>query len=124
MLSIYIDYIISYYIQHLDKIFIINFILLGFMITALTILLIVNKDVSKEFKEAGLIKKLNNKFKKTLNLHFLSGTFAFIVYFLQIEDHHYNWQVILSSISLTLFFSSLFYTYKTYNWIIFFIDHE
>ena len=118
----FVEHCVTNYIKNLDKIFTINFTLLAFIITALTILLIVNKGVIIEFKKAGLMDKINNKFKRALNFNFFSGTFAFIVYFLQIDNFIY--QGFVTFISLILFFTSLYYTYKTYDWIIFFINHE
>ena len=113
---------IHHFIKNLDKIFTINFTLLAFIITALTILMVINKGVIKEFQEANLMSNINNKFKKALNFNLLSGIIAMIGFYLNIDNILY--QGILS-ISVIVFFSlSIYWMYKTYDWIMFFINHQ
>jgi phage shock protein PspC (stress-responsive transcriptional regulator) len=113
---------IKHFIANLDKIFTINFTLLAFIITALTILMVIKKGVIEEFKQANLMKNVNEKFKKALNYNLFSGIVALIGFYLNINNQIY--QIIITILVLYLFVKSIYWTYKTYTWIIFFIDHQ
>jgi len=113
---------IKHFNENLDKIFTINFTLLAFIITALTILMVINKGVIKEFKNADLMKNINKKFKKALNFNLLSGICAMIGFYININNIVYQSIIIL--IVFILFALSIYWTYKTYDWIIFFINHQ
>lgn len=113
---------IKHFNENLDKIFTINFTLLAFIITALTILMVINKGAIEEFKDANLMNNINKKFKKALNFNLLSGIFAMIGFYANIDNIIY--QSIIMIIVTLLFSLSIYWTYKTYDWIIFFINHQ
>lgn len=113
---------VKHFNENLDKIFTINFTLLAFIITALTILMVINKGVIEEFKDANLMNNINKKFKKALNFNLLSGILAMIGFYVNINNIIY--QSIIIFVVTILFTLSIYWTYKTYDWIIFFINHQ
>jgi hypothetical protein len=113
---------IKHFNENLDKIFTINFTLLAFIITALTILMVINKGVIEEFKDAKLMNNINKKFKNALNFNLLSGILAMIGFYINIDNIIY--QSVITFIVTLLFALSIYWTYKTYDWIIFFINHQ
>lgn len=113
---------IKHFNENLDKIFTINFTLLAFIITALTILMVINKGVIEEFRQANLIKDVNKKFKKALNYNLFSGIIALIGYYFNI--HNIIYQILICGIVVILFSMSIYWVYKTYDWIIFFINNQ
>ena len=114
--------IFEHYFNNIDKIFSINFTLLAFIITAITILLMVSKGAIVEFKEAGILNKSLEYFYKSLNFNFISGIFGLLVW---VIDNHNIWFISLSSImSMILVIISLYYTFQSYKFLIFFIKNQ
>ena len=108
--------------QNITTFLTINFTLLAFILTALTILLMINKGRIKEFKKSNLLLEVTKKFKLALDFNFLSGIFALIGVVLNFDNFIFKSFI---SLSVIIFFSfALFYTYKTYIWIIYFINNS
>ena len=114
--------IANHYYCEIDKIFTVNFTLLGFVITAITILLMLSSGKLVEFKEAGLLDEAMSYFYKSLTWSFISGAFSLAVWILNTST-----QTLISLISLIsiLFLSlSLYYTYQAYKFLIFFVNNQ
>ena len=108
--------------SNLDKIFSINFTLLAFIITAITILLMLQKGEIVRFKKADLLEDVINIFKKALDFNFISGIVAVFGYFVTIQLTYYKYCI---SLLVTILFTlSLIYIYKAYKFLLFFIKYQ
>lgn len=80
---------IIHYYNSIDKIFTLNFTLLAFIITAITILLMVEKGMINKFKNAHLLEDAMEYFYKSLKFNFLSVTYALIIWFINLSQDIY-----------------------------------
>ncbi len=100
----------------------INFTLIAFILTAITILLMINRGIIKEFKEHHLLQEVIKKFKFALDFNFLSGIIGIIGIIFSPQN-----DIIKGILSFSLIFFFLFaiyFAYKTYIWILFFIKNS
>lgn len=108
--------------SNLDKVFPINFTMLAFMITALTIIQMVNTGKIREFKETGLLEDVLKDFNRALQFHLVSGLFSLIIWFLKIKS--ILLLEILTSLSIVIFFISFYFTYLSYKILLYFIKKQ
>lgn len=113
---------LSHYYTNIDKIFTLNFTLLAFIITAITILIMIEKGMIVKFKNADLLEDAMSYFYKSLQFNFISGTFSLIIWFLDIKYMSYAYWV--STISIILLTISLYYIYQSYKFLIFFVKKQ
>jgi len=113
---------LNHYFDNVDKIFTANFTLLAFIITAITILLMIDKGIKVKFQNANLLQEAMEYFYKSLNFNFISGIFALIIWIINIKSQ--LWINITSVISIVLLFISLYYTYQAYKFLIFFVKKQ
>jgi len=114
--------IIEHIYCNLDKLFTINYTLLAFIITATTILLMIQKGEIVELKNTKYYNDVIDRFYKALNFNLISGIISTIFYFLQIDNTYYSYIAVFLSV---LFFTiSLYYVYKSYDFLIFLIKHQ
>ncbi len=114
---------LSHYYTNIDKIFTINFTLLAFIITAITILLMVQKGMIVKFRKANLLADTMRYFYKSLNFNFISGIFGLIIWFLNFKSTTFVPEIV-SIISIFLVGLSLYYTYQSYKFLIFFVENQ
>jgi hypothetical protein len=107
---------------NLDKIFPINFTMLAFMITALTIIQMVNTGKIQEFKETSLFEDVLKDFNRALQCHLISGLFSLVIWFLQIKSILIL--EILTGLSIVIFFISFYFTYLSYKILLYFIKKQ
>ncbi len=82
----------------------------------------VSKGAIVEFKEAGILNKSLEYFYKSLNFNFISGIFGLLVW---VIGNQGVWFISLSSIiSMMLVLISLYYTYQSYKFLIFFVKNQ
>lgn len=111
-----------HYYENIDKIFTLNFTLLAFIITAITILLMIEKGMINKFKNANLLEEAMDYFYKSLRFNFFSGTYALIIWFININEKTHVYY--LSFISFILLSISLYYIYQSYKFLIFFVQKQ
>lgn len=108
--------------KNLDKVFPISFTMLAFMITALTIIQMLNSGRIQDFKEADLLKDVLNDFNKALKFHFISGIYLLIIWFIQISNGLI--QQIFTGIGVILFLIAFWFTYLSYKILIYFMKKQ
>lgn len=112
---------IDFAYDHLDALFSINFTMLAFMITALTILQMIQTGRAKEFKKVGIFDDVLKYFHKSLALHSISGLSILVLWFLQLCNIY---KTIATAMSFILFFIAFYYTYKSYSFLVYFIQKQ
>lgn len=108
--------------KNLDKIFPISFTMLAFMITALTIIQMLNSGRIQDFKEADLLKDVLKDFYRALKFHFISGIYLLVIWFIQISNGFI--QEIFTGIGIALFFIAFWFTYLSYKILIYFMRKQ
>ncbi len=104
--------------SHLDALFNVNFTMLAFMITALTILQMIQNGRIEEFKRIGIFDDVLKYFHKSLIFHTISGLVILVLWFLQLSNIY---EAIATIASFVLFFIAFYYTYKSYSFLVYFI---
>jgi len=112
---------IDFAYDHLNALFNINFTMLAFMITALTILQMIQTGRIEEFKKVGIFDDVLKYFHKSLVFHSISGLCILILWFFQLHDFYKTFATITSFI---LFFIAFYYTYKSYSFLVYFIKKQ
>jgi len=112
--------IVSHIWENLDKLFTINFTILAFILTALTILLSIDTKMIKRFRESGYFNDVVTYYKKSIHCNFISGSILLLFWIVKYEEYK-NFQII---IALILFITSLYYTYKAYKFLIYFVERD
>lgn len=118
----YILQISKHYTEHIDSIFTVNFTLLAFIVTAITILLMLQSGRLVSFKEAGLMDDVLSYFYKSLNYNFFSGIFALLIWIIKINLYYFY--IITFFISLILLVLALYNTYQSYKFLLFFVKKQ
>lgn len=116
----------SHIINNLDKLFSVNFIMLAFMITAITILQAIKGGRIEDFKRAGLFAEVVDVFNSALLYNFISGIFVCIVYFAGdlLKNQEYFLKCALCGFCFLLFSISLYKVYKAYKLLVYFIKMQ
>ena len=115
---------IEFIYQNLDKLFNINFVMLAFIITAITILQTMKGGRVEDFKQAGLFDEVVEYYNKSIFWNFISGMIICLTWFFRICHIQYEIKVVLCIISFILFFISMYRTYKAYRFLIYFIKKQ
>ena len=113
---------VNFIYGNLDKLFNINFMMLAFIITAITILQTLQGGRVEEFKATGLFDDVIRYYNSSIKWNFISGSFICILWFLRCECKIY--QIIVCIVSFILFFYSMRVTYKAYSFLIYFIKKQ
>ena len=108
--------------QNIEAIFTLNFTMLAFIITAITILLMLDKGMIVKFKKADLLSGVLDYFTKSLHWNFISGVFALIVWIINISNKIA--MLTTSALSIILLFIALYFTYQSYKFLIFFVKKQ
>ena len=119
----YIIDISTHYYEGITNIFMLNFTLLAFIITAITILLMLEKGMIKQFKEASLMGDVLDLFSKSLHWNFISGSLALIAWIMNIEEKQYL-IIGIFTISIIALILALKNTYNSYKFLIFFVKKQ
>ncbi len=119
----YINGISTHYYDGISNIFMLNFTLLAFIITAITILLMLNKGMIIQFKQADLMDDVLNYFSKSLHWNFFSGVFALLAWVANIKEYAVLCSIVFI-ISFLLLIIALKYTYDAYRFLIFFVKKQ
>ena len=99
--------------ENLDKLYNINFVMLAFLITALSVLQVIRGGRIEDFKRAGIFNNVVKIFTSALSWNLFVGLFIFVVWLLKMESY---WiKIILSIASLDIFFIALYKTKRTYK---------
>ncbi len=108
--------------ENLDKLYNINFVMLAFLITALSVLQAIRGGRIEDFKRADIFNDVVKIFTSALSWNLFVGLFIFVVWLLKIES---CWiKIILSIASLILFFIAIYRTYRAYKFLAYFITMQ
>lgn len=113
---------VNFIYSNLDKLFNINFMMLAFIITAITILQTLQGGRVEEFKATGLFDDVIRYYNSSIKWNFISGSLICILWFLRCEFKIY--QIVVCIVSFILFFYSMRVTYKAYSFLIYFIKKQ
>lgn len=105
--------------SNLDKFFNINFVMLAFLITALSILQTIKGGRIDEFKECDLFRGVISIFTKAFTWNLVAGVAICAVSFVNVSDHLAK--IILSFFSVSLFFTAIYKAYAAYKFLAYFI---
>ena len=100
---------VEFIYNNLDKLFAINFTMLAFIITAITILQTIHT-----------IKRYNT----SIFWNFVSGIVICLLWFIRADIIELNIKIAICIISFLLFGIAIFKTYQAYNFLIYFIKKQ
>ena len=120
----YLIAVSTHYYEGITNIFMLNFTLLAFIITAITILLMLEKGMIKQFKEADLMGDVLALFSKSLHWNFMSGCLALIGWVIDIGRNQSIPIIVFFVISFMTLALALKNTYQSYKFLIFFVKKQ
>lgn len=107
---------------NLDKFFSINFVMLAFLITALSILQTIKGGRIEDFKDSGLFEEVVSVFTKALLWNLIVGISICIVSFINISNM--SIKIAFAFISIIAFFTAIYKAYKAYDFLAYFIKMQ
>lgn len=111
---------LEHIMSNLDKLFSLNFTILAFIVTALTILMSIDSRMIQKFKDAGYFDDIIKCYEKAILWQFISGILILIIWLVQYKEY----RDIQAGFSLIVFVVSLYYSYKAYAYLMFFVKKK
>jgi len=115
---------VEFIYNNLDKLFAINFTMLAFIITAITILQTIHTGRIVEFRQTGLFDNVIKRYNTSIFWNFVSGIVICLLWFIRADIIELNIKIAICIISFLLFGIAIFKTYQAYNFLIYFIKKQ
>lgn len=115
---------IEFIYGNLDKLFTINFTMLAFIITAITILQTIHTGRIAEFRQIGLFDNVIRRYNSSIFWNFISGATICLLWFVRSGIIGSGAKIAICVVSFLLFGISIFKTYEAYRFLIYFIKKQ
>lgn len=115
---------IEFIYANLDKLFTINFTMLAFIITAITILQTIQTGRISEFRETGLFDSVIRRYSSSILWNFISGIIICLLWFFRLDIIDLDIKLAICLVSFILFGVAIFKTYEAYRFLIYFIKKQ
>lgn len=110
--------------DNLDKLFTINFTMLAFIITAVTILQTIHTGRIAEFRASRLFDEVIEHYNSSISWNFISGCVICVAWFVRVDIIGFYLKIFTCIISFLFFGIAIFKTYTAYKFLIYFIKKQ